>query len=365
MQIDFHHAATYVVARLAGFTHNEASTVAYASQYVDDSTNKGIIQFTNGNTYERIASAHKVFDVEHNCLNGEDYEVWVPFHFLPGNNGVPADTKQSVPLYQRLVCTPDSPLSADMWDQCRAKRADPNGLHRLGITAHVYCDTFSHQMFAGIRHPVNHVADLMHGAAPDTGILERIESAAADELGLGHGGALTDPDLPYLVWKYTNGFRQLREVSNHDAFLLASRRLFSQFIYYLSRDANTPMESRDLGMIEHLIASNVTSDPGSRHQSWLASIQEGSFSFGKLSDAEFHALNYLSYGVGSWKFLALGTREARDAVSQEFAYDDRFETSDWKKFHDALKDHQGFVLNVILPKYQLPKSYQEAKGLGL
>jgi hypothetical protein len=365
MQIDFHHAATYAVARLAGFTHNDATTIAYASQYVDDSTNKGIIEFTNGTIYDRIASAHKVFDVEHNCLNSEDYEVWVPFHFLPGNNGAPADTKQYVPLSQRLVCTPDSPLSADMWDQCRAKRGDSNGLHRLGITAHVYCDTFSHQMFAGIRHQVNRVADLQHVAPADTGILERIESAAADDLGLGHGGALTDPDLPYLAWRYTTGFQQPRTVSNQDAFLLASKRLFSQFIYYLGRDSNTAMDSQDMGMIEHLIASNVNSDPNSRHRSWLEAIREGSFSFGKLSDVEFHAMNYLPYGDGSWKFLALGTTEAHDTANQKLHYDERFEASDWKKFHDALKGHQFTVLNVIFPKYQLPRSYEEAKASGL
>ena len=83
MQIDFHHTATYGVARLAGFAHNEASTIAYASQYVDDSTNKGTIHFDNGKTYERIASAHKVFDVANNCVNIEDYQVWFLFIFFP------------------------------------------------------------------------------------------------------------------------------------------------------------------------------------------------------------------------------------------------------------------------------------------
>lgn len=101
MQIDFHHTATYAVARLAGFTHNEASTIAYASQYVDDSTNKGTIHFDNGKTYERIASAHKVFDVANNCVNIEDYQVWVPFHFLPGNNGALANASHTTQLYQR------------------------------------------------------------------------------------------------------------------------------------------------------------------------------------------------------------------------------------------------------------------------
>jgi hypothetical protein len=220
-------------------------------------------------------------------------------------------------------------------------------------------------MFAGFRHRVNYVAGLQHVGSSDAGILERIESAAADELGLGHGGALTDPDLPYLEWNYTNGFQQTRTVSNPDVFLLALKRLFWQFIYYLDRDLDTAMGSRDLRMIEHLISSNFNLDPNSRHQSWVAAIQGGSFSFGKISDAECHALNYAPSGNGSWKFLALGTTEPLDTPGRIFSYDDRFEASDWKKFHDALKDHQGFVLNVILPKYQLPKSYQEAKRLGL
>jgi len=49
MQIDFHHAVTYVVARMAGFNHNEADTISYSAQYVDDATNDGVIEFTNGN----------------------------------------------------------------------------------------------------------------------------------------------------------------------------------------------------------------------------------------------------------------------------------------------------------------------------
>ena len=48
MQIDFHHATTYVVARLAGFPQPQAATVAHASQYVDDATCAGMIRFDNG-----------------------------------------------------------------------------------------------------------------------------------------------------------------------------------------------------------------------------------------------------------------------------------------------------------------------------
>ncbi len=365
MQIDLHHAGTYVVARLAGFTHNEASTIAHAAQYVDDSNNKGTVTFDNGKTYERIASAHTNFDVLHNCKNAEDYQVWVPFHFLPGNNGAEAKASQAVPLHQRMVCTPDSPMTVDMWDECRARKADANSLHRLGITAHVYCDTFAHQMFVGFRHHVNHVAHIEHTLPADSGVMARFKSLVADELDLGHGGALTDPDLPYLSWRYINGYGQDRTISNPELFLVAVQRLFSQFIYYLSRDPNIAINASDLAVIEKLIRTTVDENPISRNQVWLAAIRDGAFSFGKLSDEEFESLKYVPSGAGSWRFAALGTTEERDKPSHVFHYDDRFENSDWKKFHDALKDHQATVLELLLPRYQLPTSYDKAKEQGL
>src|SRR5689334_6972974 len=88
MQIDFHHGTTYVIARIAGMDHAAASTVAHASQYVDDATNSGRIEFDNGAMYERISSAHKMLDYR-NFESLANATVWIPFHFLPGNGGLP------------------------------------------------------------------------------------------------------------------------------------------------------------------------------------------------------------------------------------------------------------------------------------
>ncbi|MDH3349420.1 MAG: hypothetical protein OEM02_15140 [Desulfobulbaceae bacterium] len=51
MQIDFHHAVTYVAARLAKFPVNDAKTISYSAQYVNDKA-----------MYSRINSAHKMLD---------------------------------------------------------------------------------------------------------------------------------------------------------------------------------------------------------------------------------------------------------------------------------------------------------------
>ena len=89
MQIDGHHTLTYIAGRLAGYSRKKASIIAYSAQYVDDATNSGVIYFKNGAMYSRISSAHKMLDYR-NSDELANHQVWVPFHFLPGNGGSPA-----------------------------------------------------------------------------------------------------------------------------------------------------------------------------------------------------------------------------------------------------------------------------------
>ena len=159
MQIDFHHTATYVLARLAGFSQGESEIISYASQYVDDATKSGVIKFNNGAMYSRISSAHKVIDL-HNTDDLLNHQVWVPFHFLPGNGGLNTGTNPKGGFINKLVCTPNSFVSKEMLAKCIADRDKPYGLHRLGITIHVLADTYSHQGFAGVIHAINDIHKL-------------------------------------------------------------------------------------------------------------------------------------------------------------------------------------------------------------
>ncbi len=160
MQIDFHHATTYVCARMAGFSHEEADIISYSAQYVDEATNDGILKFEEGQRYTRMASAHKMID-RRNFSEAANHKVWVPFHFLPGNNGIPAGGEHDKGTFiKRLVCKPYSDVAVDLLATCREKKNKPYALHRLGITMHVFADTFAHQGFAGIQHKINEVHDL-------------------------------------------------------------------------------------------------------------------------------------------------------------------------------------------------------------
>jgi len=48
MQLDFHYATTYVLARWADFSHEDAETIAHACQFTDDANSRGFVKFSNG-----------------------------------------------------------------------------------------------------------------------------------------------------------------------------------------------------------------------------------------------------------------------------------------------------------------------------
>ena len=206
MQIDFHHATTYVIARLAGFSHTRASKIAYAAQYVDDATNEGVIRFDNGAMYSRISSAHRMLDYRNsNALKNR--RVWLPFHFLPGNGGLPAGKEPRGRFYKRLVCRPNSFVARGMLKACMADKNKPYGLHRLGIAMHVYADTWAHQGFAGVNHKINKAGEIRsQRVRDDARLLAKLANYFLSRaFPLGHGAVLSYPDRPYVNWSYKNG----------------------------------------------------------------------------------------------------------------------------------------------------------------
>jgi hypothetical protein len=344
MQIDFHHAVTYVVARFAGFSDAEAATVAYAAQYVDDATNEGVIKFSNGALYRRLATAHRMIDERH-LSELSNRLCWMPFHFLPGNGGLPPGQSPKGGFIERLICKPDSPIARDMADLCLADKGKSYGLHRLGITAHVYADTWAHQHFAGVWHDVNDVEDMevLQGTAWKA---SSDRAAATFVPKLGHGQASTHPDQPYLHWRYKDGLGRPIERNNTDLFLEAANalcRLFQRWI----RGASAPAGlSDDNKTLLGVMLRNIHHEDGERrHAEWLEALKKDHFGFGSVD------LVYISKGKGSWKHKALGTDKDTDVGDEEYQFNPAFLASDWKMFHDAAKLHQLAVIDDILPRY--------------
>lgn len=352
MQIDGHHTLTYIAARFAGFTHKQASIVAYSAQYVDDATNSGTLRFDNGAMYKRISSAHKMLDYR-NLDELANHQVWIPFHFLPGNGGRPAGKNPAGSFINKLVCRPDSPIARDMLKACVADHKKPYALHRLGIAMHVYADTWAHQGFAGVNHKINKVDKLKsNNKKLDRSFFGKIANYFLGEsFPLGHGAALSHPDRPSLVWEYRNGLGKSVKRDNSVIFLDAVDKMCRAMQCFRENDLDMNLESvsglpgKDAKKILARI-KKIKGDTGDiRHEKWIAEIKKGTFSFGAAN------LGYIAKGKSSWKHKAIGQKAAADTGQEVFPYKESFLKSDWKHFHDALQAHRFDVVHDVLPKY--------------
>ncbi len=227
MQIDMHYYGTYALARAAGLAAAPARVIATAAQYVDDNVGGAglaaggadALSLRDGASISLAPTAHHIdLGAAGALLNPVDQrQVWVPFHFLPGNQGDE--------FTERLICRRGS-ATADAMVSAMIDRAakDSCVLERAGITAHVLADTFSHWGFSGVGSRRNRVRDgsitlaNAPAAAPGTGLqaaaqafFDRLGGAAlvanikvevADLGGLGHGAVATYPDIPYLRWSF-------------------------------------------------------------------------------------------------------------------------------------------------------------------
>jgi len=347
MQIDGHHTLTYVLSRMVGFEHDEANIIAHSAQYVDDATNSGNIEFTNGAMFSRISSAHGTYDMRHHLDAQENHLVWVPFHFLPGNGEKEAGKNPDGSFINKLICKPYSMVAVDMLDACLEDIEKPYGLYRLGITMHVFADTFAHQGFAGVIHDVNKVKDLKcHNY--DMGFFDKLKSETLSRrFPMGHGAALTCPDMPFLNWSYTNGLGKKVPRDNLDLFTKAAHDLFGQlglYLHRLGREVKNPLDS-DMLQIKKNFENFRDEDGEERHKKWLDSIKNGEFSFGSVE------LEYIAKGKGSWKYESIKQDKNTDFKDDMFEFSDNFMNSHWRLFHVALKAHRFDIINDILPKY--------------
>lgn len=147
MQSDIHYYGVYCLARAAGIKKTSAKTIAYTSQYVDDSSVREITDHEDGSKIISVATAHHATDIK-NIDHDDQRYVWVPFHFLPGGRGES--------FTEKLLCRKNSPIAKEMVSNCINQYSNYE-LELLGITAHVYADTFAHYGFSGVSSRRNRV----------------------------------------------------------------------------------------------------------------------------------------------------------------------------------------------------------------
>jgi hypothetical protein len=331
MQIDLHYYGIYALARAAGLKPEIAETIATASQFVDDNGKKVAIKFEDGARLDVEATAHHVADIK-NIDEEDQRRIWVPFHFLPGNEG---ET-----YTERLICRQDSAIAQEMVVHHYALSHQPYFLELIGITAHVYADTFSHYGFSGVSSRRNKIInngieleDLdqqIHAALRahqikfhkkyrnEGGLLDNIkeidhsplnvkrylrrkashyarsynmrwleivQSFLAETLSgaLGHGAVVTFPDQPYLKWKFQYEQPQYEcQRNNLVAFLAGCRalhRLFSN-IADIRSEYTDPDNRKTFAAIEPVvmrILQTQEKDKYKRAEHWRQAAKAGAF----------------------------------------------------------------------------------------
>jgi len=364
MQEDMHYYGTYAMARAAGLKVEHAQVIAYAAQYVDDSTANDSEQHEDGGMFETTATAHTNTEAIANAAAdyAEQRKVWVPFHFFPGGKG---DT-----FSEKLKCIKDSPLSQIMVKNHihhAVAVKDDYGLALIGIMAHVYADTFSHYGFSGVSSRENEV----HGQSFEldvkdekvkayimgkfSGFLSKytpkfliknyrniVSKGASIATGaLGHGAVGTYPDRPFLSWRFTyvknNQTSEWR--NNHETFLEGCEKIHKAFSEY-AQQANISTNPVDFSDIKDKVSKvlSLEANKEGRIEAWKEAINSGAL----FEKSDNEALEYSSSSWEQQKDGFEGLESSHIMISK-----------DVYKFHQAAIYHRNYTLKQLLPKYHI------------
>ena len=231
MDISFHYYCIGALARCAGFKLDDALTIAYASQYVDDATeNKPI----GPERYEPVCSAYSHIKKLKAFTGDAQEKVLIPFHFLPSkpkndfNNGYDYITRANSKLAQMVMKEAIAGGDDIRW---------PGRLCRIGVALHTYADTWSHSAFSGRTHEENNIKDIEifeNNNWTPVYILKKvfwdlnIPVALVDLLcpKVGHVEAGFYPDRGYCIWKYSDWEDEKQERYNPQDFLTAAKNIY-------------------------------------------------------------------------------------------------------------------------------------------
>lgn len=259
MNKDFHYYGTYCAAKTAGYTPDQAQTIAFYAQFVDECTKteseklKEQAQAAGRElkpvyTVQSVGGMMRKYGLDPRPFTPEQLVqvegIWSPFHFLPGNGrGTVAATNGDAPDRFGLLCLPNSDMVLAMLN---ALFRDPRPEH-AGMAMHILADTWSHQFFAGVpSYDINEaVGDVTDDAGDcftflypaDDNLDEKIFSCTpraprVNSLSyLGHGRMGHLPDLGFLHYYYTPIWSsQPVEKDNPQDF----RSAYCQMVYVLT-----------------------------------------------------------------------------------------------------------------------------------
>jgi len=350
MQKDFHFYAIYVLCRCNGMSAKDSKTVAYASQYTDDSRDNGELCFTDGCYFMPVLTAHEQIHI--NVFEERtQHMIYVPFHFIPGADG---DS-----LHDLTRCRKNSEKARKIVKEAKCLRGKPYQLHRLGIALHSYADTWSHDGFSGLRSDLNDIRDLKvdnKGVNRTFGdrIWQKLAEATIEKIG--HVEAAHFPDVPYHKWSCEFKYRSdAIDRENWLEYQEACEAIYRVLDDFLGDEGNRKYRTDNTIPWDH-ISSKLTSlftmrgRLSQRCNNWKSQINDSELGFKCLPHEKD-----LSYDPKEWFEKAVLKKKPKIKGGEinprpEYSMNETFQESNWKYFHYAAESHRFFVLRELLPE---------------
>lgn len=313
MNLEFHYYLTGLIARKAGFSEEEATTIAHACQMVDD--NSRIFRIEDKHTkkvYKNYISQTINILKPRKTL----WRIYSIFHFIPGDPYAPSAARKDGEI-NYLTTTPDNDNANTIIDT--AFQTGLFRLYRIGIASHGFADTWAHQNFTGEWDNFNNTM----------GIIPSI----------GHARFTKHPDWISHCWKDPR--MKTPEISNKTRFLEAAKKLFHKYCRNRETETGTDNSSQWNELKQYISALMGAENKGSN--------------FG----SKFRLQNYVSelnwlpqYDERSWftEAAAQYTVQGRPDVGTAHSSGDLYywkkekEDTHWFKFQEAVKAHQDFAL---------------------
>lgn len=343
-----HYYATFCIAYAAGFSKEDALQIATSAQFVDDNAgdkylgNENCLEFEDRRIY-LTPTAHTLKRSAVSFSPYQEMHIWVPFHFLPGNEGGY--------LSEKWVATKNSKNAEQIVAYALSKGEESYGIQLLGVMAHCYADTFSHYGFAGVRSVYNRVDADSIDVKQYSEIFDwwesiksfGVENAVTD---LGHGVVGELPDIPYIDWEFRYDIertpctmsddKRLCVRSNSKDYFEFCEKLYDAFLKFISsypkQEYHPAIPFDDIKERMNEIIKTEENDPDKRGQLWEKAFNEGVF--GESSDS------FPEYLEETWE-------EEIKRADKEGA-SDRFLESDVYRFYQAAKSFRRYVIGDLL-----------------
>lgn len=325
MDLEFHYHVTALVARHAGFTEAEATVVGHAAQMVDDNHAARLVLDA------RARPVFRSLPTQARGLLGAwsvMRAVYPAFHFVPGRARDMAPRVDGA--VHPLVTTPDSPGARALLSAAFLAHPETR-LMRVGIASHAYADTWAHQGFAGLRHPIN---ALGRGVLP----------------ALGHAAALARPDRVGLRW--SDPRLADPRIDNGARFLAAARGLFARYREHLKGHPNQraapAWEALGGALADILAADGPVRGRGARMAAYA-----------RLAPwlPPYDALEWERAALAPWEDavhegqVADGPRRAPAPIARLFAWRTHEPAATaWRRFQEAARDHLCLGLRLFAPE---------------